>query len=292
MLLLGTILGLVIVTGDMTPFVALLGGPGTQPTPLAGVVTLTWKIALSGIVCLLGLLVAAPLRTAVTGKLEKQEVQVNLRTLVARACYALILLAVFFAVLLIWDVQIALPLAVITGVLTFALRDLIKDVIAGVYILAEHQFQLGDQITISSYTGTVTHINLRATSLRLVTGEAMIVPNGHFLDENVRNNTRYDDRRATITALLALADYDAATTPLALTRTVKNTAIVSGTEEPSITLSAVTGRVDVEGHQPGDGGNSSQAVVRLSVRFQVESRPIDVLAGFPDAVPGGRQRGG
>lgn len=105
----------------MTLFASLLVTAGTKPTPLQSLVTFLWNIALSGILCVLGLLITVPLKTAVTRRLEEQEDQANLRTLAVRASYAL--------------------------------RDLIKDLAAGVYILAEHQFQIGDQITISSSTG-------------------------------------------------------------------------------------------------------------------------------------------
>lgn len=286
LLFVALILGLVIITGDTSLFATLQGGAGGKPTPLQGALTLFWNIALSGIICVLGLMIAAPLKTALTRKLEEQGVEVNLRTLIVRSGYALLLVIIFFVVLLIWDVQVALPVAVVTGVLTFALRDLIKDLVAGVYILAEHQFQIGDQISISASRGTVTHIDMRATTLRLVTGEVMVVPNGHFLDENVRNNTRYKDRRATIIALFARADYDEDTTPFQLVQTIKDTAIVSQDQEPSIILNAVTGRV--EGYNPGDDGYSS-STVRLWVRFWVESRSRDavtaVMESLMDAFP-------
>ncbi len=53
---------------------------------------------------------------------------------------------------------------------------------------------------------------MRVMALRLATEEAMIIPNGHFLDQNVRNNTRYTDGRAAITAIFAQGDYDEDTT--------------------------------------------------------------------------------
>ena len=281
LLLLALMLGLVIITGDTTPFALLQGAPESGPTPLQGVIALLWNTVFSGIVCVLVLMIVAPIKTAISRKLEEQGVEVNLRVLVVRAYYALVLAVIFLAVLLIWDVQIALPVTIITGVLTFALRDLIKDQVAGVYILAEHQFQIGDQITISSSTGVVTHIDMRATTLRLVTGEAVIIPNGRFLDQNVRNNTRYKNRRAAITALFAQADYEGDATLSRLVQTIKGIAVVSSDEEPSITLDAVTGRV--EDYNSGDGGSSSQAV-RLSVRFWVESRSRDAVTSVMEAL--------
>jgi small-conductance mechanosensitive channel len=281
LLLLALILVLVILTGDVTLLATLLGTPGAKLTPFQSVVTLLWNIAESGIVCVLGLMIAGWLKTLVDRRLEEQEIDANARVLLVRASYAGLLIIVFFVVLLIWDVQIALPVTILTGVLTFALRDLIKDLVAGVYILAEQQFHIGDQITISSSTGTVTHISIRVTTLRLVTGEAIIIPNGHFLDESVRNNTRYKDRRATITAHFTLADYDEDTTPFQIAQTIKSTAIVSQEEEPAIIVNAVTGRL--EGYNPGGGGYSN-ATVRLTVRFWVESGSRDAVTAVMEAL--------
>jgi small conductance mechanosensitive channel len=269
LLLLAAVLSLVIITEDATLFALLLGTLSTQPTLFQSAVSVIWYLALTGTICALGLLSAEYLKTTLSRRLQEQEVEANLRALAGRASYALVLVLVFLAVLMIWDVQIALPITIIVGVLTFALRDLIRDLIAGIYILLERQFQIGDQITISSFEGTVTHIDMRATSLRLVTGEAMVVPNGRFLDQSVRNNTRYKDRRATIMAIFAQEDYDEHTTPLQLVRAIKNTTIVSQEGEPTIIMNAVKGRV--EGFHAEEGGYSNKTVT-LAVSFWVESR--------------------
>lgn len=281
LLLLAAVLSLVIVTGDVALFALLLGTLSTQPTVFQRVVSLLWGLALTGTICVLGLMIAEYFKTVLSRNLEEQQVEANLRTLAVRASYAFVLVLVLLAVLMIWDVQIALPITIIVGVLTFALRDLIRDQIAGVYILAERQFQIGDQVTISSFEGTVTHIDMRATSLRLVTGEAMVVPNGRFLDESVRNNTRYKDRRATIIAIFALADYDEHTTPLQLVQAIKNTTIVSQEGEPMIIMNAVKGRV--EGFHAEEGGYSNKTVT-LAVRFWVESRNRAAVTSVMEAL--------
>jgi small-conductance mechanosensitive channel len=280
-ILLAVVLSLVIVMEDTTLFATLLGAPSNKLTLFQSVVSILWYLALTGIICVLGLLIAEQLKTTFSRRLEEQEVEANLRALIVRASYALVLVIVFVAVLTIWDVQIALPITIIVGVLTFALRDLIRDLVAGVYILAERQFQIDDQITISTSEGTVTQINMRATSLRLVTGEAMIVPNGRFLDESVHNNTRYKDRRATITAIFAQADYDEGTTPLQIVQSIKNTAIVRQEEEPMIIMNAVRGRV--EGFHAEESGYSNKTVT-LAVRFWVESRNRDAVTAVMEAL--------
>ncbi len=57
-------------------------------------------------------------------------------------------------------------------------QTLVKDVVNGVFILAENQFNVGDYVEISDYSGTVEALTLRTTILRTVDGELCIVPNG------------------------------------------------------------------------------------------------------------------
>jgi len=197
--------GAAIITGDVDLLTLMLGlgTPLNIPTPLESLVNVLWRVAITGLFGVLGFLIAGQIKAAMYRRLEQQDVTINLRTLIGRACYVLVLVVTFFVILMIWNVQIALPLAIITGVFTFALRDLIKDLVAGVFILADRPFQIGDEITISSFTGDVTNVSPRTSTLHLVTGEEMIIPNGHFIDQNVSNNTRYQSRRAAIMAVFA-----------------------------------------------------------------------------------------
>jgi small-conductance mechanosensitive channel len=269
LLILAIYLGVAIVTGNIDLFAALSGSLGTKPTALQSLADLLWKVTITGLLLLIGLVIAAQLRETINRRLEEQEVAVNLRTLIGRACYVLVLLAALFVDLLIWDVQIALPVAIVSGVLTFALRDLIKDLVSGVFILADHPFQIGDQVTITSQTGTVTNISIRTSTMRLVTGEEMVVPNGRFIDQNVSNNTRYKSRRAAIDVVFAEEAYAGEETQKQMIETIKGTAIASAEQEPTITLNAAIGRV--KGYNEERDGNENKTI-ELSVRFWVESR--------------------
>lgn len=57
---------------------------------------------------------------------------------------------------------------------------LVQDVISGMFILAEDQFNIGDYITVSDFSGTVEEMSLRTTTLRTAKGELCIVPNGEI----------------------------------------------------------------------------------------------------------------
>jgi small-conductance mechanosensitive channel len=68
------------------------------------------------------------------------------------------------------------------GVLGFAVgfgaQTMVKDLLNGLFLLAEGQYTIGDEITISGVTGTVERVTLRTTTLRATNGDVHIVPSG------------------------------------------------------------------------------------------------------------------
>ena len=75
--------------------------------------------------------------------------------------------------------------ATVAGVaLGFGAQQVVGDLLAGFFLLAEHQFGYGDVIRFAppgdagGVTGTVEEVTLRVTKLRTTQGELVIVPNG------------------------------------------------------------------------------------------------------------------
>lgn len=59
-------------------------------------------------------------------------------------------------------------------------QTLVKDMIAGLFILIENQYTVGDVVQIGGITGDVEKMTLRATELRDVTGTVHVIPNGEI----------------------------------------------------------------------------------------------------------------
>lgn len=77
------------------------------------------------------------------------------------------------------DIKGILAGAGILGVAVgFGSQSLVKDVIAGFFIIFEDQFSVGDEVKINSFEGKVEAIGLRTTKILNWTGELYIVPNG------------------------------------------------------------------------------------------------------------------
>lgn len=73
-------------------------------------------------------------------------------------------------------------LAAVSGSIAVAVglgaQGIASDIIAGIFILIEEQFNVGDIVTINGCTGTVENVSIRTTRLRDADGTVYIIPNG------------------------------------------------------------------------------------------------------------------
>ena len=80
-----------------------------------------------------------------------------------------------------WDVRPLLATAGIAGVaLGFGAQTLVRDVIAGIFILFEDQFGVGDLIEVNGKAATVEALTVRCTTLRDFHGYLHFIPNGEM----------------------------------------------------------------------------------------------------------------
>lgn len=78
----------------------------------------------------------------------------------------------------------------------FAFRDVLQNFLAGLLILVQQPFALGDEIEVAGYEGTVRNIETRATEIRTFDGRKVMIPNGEVYTSSVTVNTAYDTRRS------------------------------------------------------------------------------------------------
>jgi small-conductance mechanosensitive channel len=60
----------------------------------------------------------------------------------------------------------------------FAFKDILQNFFAGMLLLWQKPFRIGDQIKTQSFQGTVEDIRIRSTLLRTFAGELALIPNG------------------------------------------------------------------------------------------------------------------
>jgi small-conductance mechanosensitive channel len=72
----------------------------------------------------------------------------------------------------------------------FGAQDLVKDVVAGIFILFENQYRVGDVVELAGYTGTVEKMTLRVTVVRSLDGDVHYIPNGS-IDQSTNKTLSY-----------------------------------------------------------------------------------------------------
>lgn len=80
--------------------------------------------------------------------------------------------------------------------LAFASQDTIKNVFGAVMLIVDQPFTLGDVINIGSHEGKVESLGLRSTTIMLLDGQRLAIPNGDLATRPIVNLTRRDFIRA------------------------------------------------------------------------------------------------
>lgn len=88
----------------------------------------------------------------------------------------------------------------------FAFRDILQNFLAGILILLNHPFRIGDQIIVKGIEGTVQDIQTRATLIRTYDGKRVVVPNADIFTESVTVNTAFDHRRSEVVIGIGMSD--------------------------------------------------------------------------------------
>jgi potassium efflux system protein len=90
-----------------------------------------------------------------------------------------------------WD-QVQWLVAALGVGLGFGLQEIVANFISGLIILFERPIRVGDTVTIGNIDGTVTRIQIRATTITGWDRKELIVPNKSFITQNLVNWTLSD----------------------------------------------------------------------------------------------------
>ncbi|MBD1917921.1 MULTISPECIES: mechanosensitive ion channel family protein [Cyanophyceae] len=161
------------------------------------------------VVLVLTWLLAALVRHTVLVWASKTEGDRTTEELISRLCYggvwtlgsvvALGVMGLNFAALLG-------TLGLTSVAIGFSLRDVLSNYISGVILLATRPFRIGDQIVINNFEGTVTQIQLRATTVQTYDGRLVYIPNQEVFQSSITNNTASPVRLSSVTVGI---DHDA-----------------------------------------------------------------------------------
>ena len=103
-------------------------------------------------------------------------------------------------------------LGVVGFAIGFAFQDIAKNFMAGILLLLQQPFDIGDSIEVAGYIGTVTDIEIRSTALRTPDGKHVIIPNAEVFTGVITNFSRSPQRRLQLEVGVAYnSDLDAVT---------------------------------------------------------------------------------
>jgi small-conductance mechanosensitive channel len=80
----------------------------------------------------------------------------------------------------------------------FALQDIARNFVAGILLLVQQPFDIGNVVEVADYTGTVLEISIRDTVIRSLDGEKVILPNIDVLANAITNYSALPLRRRTV----------------------------------------------------------------------------------------------
>lgn len=196
-------------------------------------------------------------------------------TLVIVAVLAVALAATIagFGVVLAAFATLAGALALAVG---FASQDLIANFVAGIFIIQDEPFDVGDWIEWDGNSGVVREIQLRVTKLDTFDNELVTVPNSDLAGAAVVNNVANDRRRVTAEFGIGYDDDIDRARELILEEGARIDGVLEEPEPsaPVTTLgdSAVvlTGRLWIESTETSYGATRAKFLEAVKERFDAE----------------------
>jgi len=222
------------------------------------------NIGLTLLVLALMLSVGRVLQRASIRNMARGKIDINLSVLISRFIYLCALGVGVLIILAVWDVQLVIPVTVlgaVTVAVTFALQDILKNLVAGMYLLVERPFRIGDEIVVNTYVGQVEDIHMRVTTLRTIGGEQVLIPNSIIFSSAVINNTAYRRRRALLTVTLPEEEKTAAEGEVAILEALKTVEGILADPAPEIYISS-----------------AADQKLTLAVHFWTPTERMDVLS--------------
>lgn len=168
---------------------------------LAGTVA-AYGLAVAGafILLLAGLLLARLLPAWVRRASARGErLDPTLATFLARVVKVTVLALTGLVVLAQLGVSVASLLALFGAIglgVGLALKDTFADLAAGVVLMAQRPFGVGDSVAVAGTAGTIEEVGFLATRLRAVDGVYVLLPNSRIWGEVIENRSRNPVRRA------------------------------------------------------------------------------------------------
>ena len=144
------------------------------------------------VVFVLTLIVAGWVRRLVFNALQRREVERKVAQLLAKITRWTVIIFGIITALQQVDFNVT---AFITGLgvmglaLGFALQAVTQNFVSGLLLLLQRPFEIGDLIEVEDFIGWVEEIDLRATRLKTLDGQDVLIPNSEVFTNPLTNHT-------------------------------------------------------------------------------------------------------
>jgi small conductance mechanosensitive channel len=195
------------------------------------------------LVVILAIAIGRAIRGVVVRGLARGRAHPNVTSLLGNLSQVVVFMVATLAVLAIYTRDafgwILGAFSVFGLVIGLSLQDLLRSFFAGIYILVERPFRIGDTVQVEGHTGIVQEISFRTTQLRTDDGREVVVPNSTLVTTSVVNLTRYPNRSALLTVSMK-ADQMSPEIPQRLRDALSRSDAIAEEPPPVVLLRGVT----------------------------------------------------
>lgn len=131
-------------------------------------------------------------------KKNKYQVHQEVLLLIERSVFFGVIVVCASIALALLGVDLTWVLGPLSVGLGFALKDVLGNIIAGVVILSQQKFKIGDIIRMGEHFGKIVNIDMRTTDVQTFDGLNLVIPNYDMLTNVIKNYTSNTFRRITV----------------------------------------------------------------------------------------------
>lgn len=137
-------------------------------------------------------LLARILRNMLDRVLQSRGVDKEISILLGQILYwSILIFGIITALQRFFDVSAFLAgLGILGFTVGFALQEIMQNFVAGMILLVQQPFDIGDFVSVSDYSGTISAISMRTTDIKTLDGRLVIIPNASVLSNPIENYSR------------------------------------------------------------------------------------------------------
>ncbi|HUF03741.1 MAG TPA: mechanosensitive ion channel family protein [Aridibacter sp.] len=168
-------------------------------------------IAIGLVVFFVFLLAASVVKRIIKASVTRATYDIMIASLLGRLGYYVTVVVGFFVAAVVVFPGMS-PADLLTGLgigsvaLGFAFKDVLQNLFAGFLILLYRPFRIGDLIEVNDYKGVVEEISVRATKLKTLDSERVVVPNAELYMNSVVVYTAFANRRTRVAVGIGYSD--------------------------------------------------------------------------------------